>query len=43
VDELVHFGDVGSLKRLKAGITWVGLQPQELTPRMERNMRDPRA
>jgi hypothetical protein len=37
------FGDVGSLKRLKAGVTWVGLQPQELTPRTERNTRDPRA
>ena len=24
----MHFGDVGSLKRLKAGVTWVGLSSQ---------------
>ena len=36
-----HFSDVGSLKRLSAGVAKVVLQPEAPAPRAERNTRDP--
>jgi hypothetical protein len=39
--EFRHFSDVGSLKRLSAGVAQVVLQPEAPAPRAERNTRDP--
>ena len=38
--EFRHFSDVGSLKRLSAGVAKVVLQPEAPAPRAERNTTD---
>ena len=39
--EFRHFSDVGSLKRLSAGVVKAVLQPEAPAPRAERNTRGP--